>query len=221
MTSTYSRVDRELRGHLLCTMIAALCVALAANPALAQEGAPAVAGADARPAGDSPDDGGVAMKGPDGAAATKRDIDLVVPYRGAAGLWRRANVKALIAHASTNKAAGLPAANTRIGPPQLPPRFHVSVTRNAIGVALPGVRPTAYDLMGVTPGARSPGIGIVAGGAGTQTTQLRASTNAGSALRGAAINGTAMSRMAAGSGSIGGPARDHAGINGTLMRPKH
>jgi hypothetical protein len=201
-------------------MIAGLCIAPAANPALAQERAPSVAGADAPPAGNSPDDV-AAMKGSDGMAATKRDIDLVVPHHGAAGLWRRANVKTLIAHASSNKAAGLPAANTRIGPPQLRPRFDVSVSRNAIGVASPGARPTGHDLTGVTPGSRLPGTGTVAASVGTQTTQIRASTNAGPALHGAAINGTTMSRMSAGSGSIGGPARDHAGINGTLMRPKH
>jgi hypothetical protein len=201
-------------------MIAALCIALAANPALAQEGAPAVAG-DAPSAGGSPGDGTTLKGGPEGAAAANRDIDLVVPHRGAAGLWRRANVKTLIAHASSNNAAGLPAANTRIGPPQLRPRFDVSVSRNAIGVAVPGARPTGSNLTGVTPGTRLPSTRTVAGSVGTQTTQIRAPTNASPALRGAAINGTTMSRMAVGPGSIGGPARDHTGINGTLMRARH
>jgi hypothetical protein len=216
MTLNYTPVARSLRGHL--PRIAVLCVALAAHPALAQEGSAAGAGADAPPAGGSPGDA-AAMKAPDGTAASNRDIELVAPHRGAAGLWRRANVKTLIANASSSKAAGLPAANSRIGPPQLHPRFDFSA-RNAVGSPLPGARPTGYDLAGATAG---PGLtaGTAAGNVRNQTMRIRAPADAGPALRGAAVNGTAMSRMAVGPGSIGGPARDHAGINGTLMRPRH
>jgi hypothetical protein len=218
MRSIYTPIVRDLRGHLLRTSIATLCAVLAASHAFAQEGA-AAAAADAPPAGGSQGDGITLKGGPEGAA-TNRGIELVAPRRGAAGLWRRANVKTLIANAA-NAAPGSSAANTRISPPPLRPGTGVSVQRNAIGVALPAARPPSYDAAGVTTGTRLPGTGTAAGNVGTQTTQMRAPANAGPALHGAAINGTTMSRMAVGPGSIGGPARDHTGINGTLMRPKH
>jgi hypothetical protein len=125
----------------------------------------------------------------------------------------------LIANAS-GKAAGLPAANSRVGPPPLRLRIEAAAPRNAIGVALPGMPPPGHALAGVTTGTRTTGIGTPAGSVGNQTPQMRAPTNAGPALHGAAINGTTMGRMAAGPGSIGGPAKDHSGINGTLMRPR-
>jgi hypothetical protein len=219
MRSIYTPVVRGLRGHLLRTSIATLCAVLAASHAFAQEGA-AAAAADAPSAGGKPGDGATLKGGSEGAAATNRDIDLVAPRRGIAGLWRRANVKTLIANASST-APGLAAANTRISPPPLRPGIGVSASRNAIGVALPGARPMGHDFAGVTAGTRLSGTGTAAGNVGTQTTQIRTPANAGPALHGAAINGTTMSRMATGPSSIGGPARDHAGINGTLMRPKH
>jgi hypothetical protein len=149
--------------------------------------------------------------GTDGATATNRDVELVAPRRGAAGLWRRANVKTLIAN--TTGKAGLPV-NIRIGPPLSHPRIEAAAPRNAIAITLPG-----RALAGATTGSRSTGIGAPAGSAGSPTLQMHALPNAGVALRGAAINGTTMGRIAA--GSIGGPAKDRSGINGTLMRPRH
>jgi hypothetical protein len=198
-------------------MIAALCVAPAVSRALAQEGAPAAGGADAPappPAGGHTSDD--AVKGPDGVetnrAETNRNVDQVVaPRHGAAGLWRRANMKTLIANASSANAAGGLGANTRIGPQPHP----FDVPRNAVGAVLPAARPS------VTAGIRPLGVGTVAVNVGNHTTQAHAPANAGQALRGAALNGTTMNRAAMQPGYIGGPAKDHTGINGTLMRPRY
>jgi hypothetical protein len=129
-------------------------------------------------------------------------------------------VKTLIANAPA-KVAGLPAADTRMGPPLLRPPIDGSTQRNAIGIALPGARLPGYDRAGVTTGTRPTGIGTASVNVGNPTNKMRTPTNAGPALHGTAINGTTMGRVAAGAGSIGGPARDRSGINGTLMRPKH
>jgi hypothetical protein len=37
----------------------------------------------------------------------------------------------------------------------------------------------------------------------------------------AVISGTTVSHIASGPGYLGGPAKDHTGINGTAIRPKH
>lgn len=194
-------------------VIVALSAALAACPAPAQEAA-AAAGADA---GGGPVDG-AAMKGADGAALTNGNLELAAPIRGSKSLWRRANVKTLIANAPGN-AAGLPATNAGVGSPPVRPGTGVSTPRNAIGISLTGVRVPGHDGAGATnqAGARLTGIGAAPGNAGSVTRQASVPANAGLA-RGAAINGTTMGRLV--SGSIGGPARDHSGINGTLMRPK-
>jgi hypothetical protein len=193
-------------------MIVALSATLATCPALAQEGAPA-AGAEAPQAGGGPSDG-TAMKGPDGAAQTNGDLELAAPVRGSKSLWRRANVKTLIANAPGN-AAGLPAPNARTGVPPVHPGIGVSTPRNAIGMSLTGVRPPGHDGAGVPTqaGTRPTGVGTATGSAGGVTHQASPPTNTG-----AAINGTTMGRVV--SGSIGGPARDRTGINGTLMPPK-
>jgi hypothetical protein len=210
----------NLRGRLLCAMIAALCAALAAAPSPAQEGAPA-AGADAPQAGGGPVDAAVKGQPPDAAAATNGDIELFAPRRGAGGLWRRANAKTLIANAAS-KAPGLPAANTRIVPLPLRPGIEVSVARNATGLAVTGPRPSGHDFARLTTpaGPSLTGSGSAAGGADGAAHSMPAPTNAGIALRGTGINGTTMGRMATGPGLIGGPARDYSGINGTLIRPK-
>jgi hypothetical protein len=154
------------------------------------------------------------MKGPDGAAMTNGDLELAAPVRGSKSLWRRANVKMLIANAPGN-AAGLPAANARTGVPPVHSGIGVSTPRNAIGISLTGVRPPGHDGAGVPTqaGTRLIGIGTAPGSVGGVTRQASAPTNTG-----AAINGTTMGRAV--SGSIGGPARDRTGINGTLMPPK-
>ncbi len=199
----------------LCTMLAVLCVALVGSQVLAQEGGPPAAGADAPPAGGNPGDG-AAMKSPDhavDAAEANRDAVYVAPRYGAAGLWRRANVKTLIANAP------LSAAGTRIGPP---PRPGPGVSRNAIGSVMVAPRPAGRDVAGVTAiGTRLPGAATAPGNVGIRASQLRAPVNAGPALRGAALNGTMMNRPAVTPGHIGGPAKYTTGINGTSIRPRY
>jgi hypothetical protein len=87
--------------------------------------------------------------------------------------------------------------------------------RNAIGMSLTGVRPPGHKSAGVPDqaGTKLTGIGTAPGNALGVTHQASAPMNTG-----AAINGTTMGRLV--SGSIGGPARDRTGINGTLMPPK-
>lgn len=211
---------RFLRTMSFLAAIVAMCAALAAYPASAQEAASA-ASADAAQAGGGPGDGG-AMKGqgPDRAGLTDRDIELVAPQHASASLQLRASLKTSTANAP-GKVAGRPAANVRIGPP-MRSGIDVSAPRNAIGMALPGGRPPGPAIAGVTtqPGIKMPDGGKAAGTAGGATHPIAVPTNAGPALHGAAINGTTMGRMAVGPGSIGGPARVHSGINGTLMRAK-
>jgi hypothetical protein len=212
----------ETRGYVLpvwrgLLLSAALWGALASYPALAQDGAPA-AGGDAPQTGD-----GAATKGaaPDGTAATSRDIEPFTPQRGSAGLWRRANLKALIAN-PPNKAAGLPPANVRISPSPMRPGMEMAPQRNAIGAATPSLQLPGHGIAGVaTPaGNRPSGIGTPLASI-TGVTRQTPVPNAGQTLRGAAINGTTMGHVASGPGSVGGPVKDRSGINGTLMPPKH
>jgi hypothetical protein len=210
--------------------IVALWAALAACPALAQEAnapsAPA-AGADSPQAGGGPGDSVVkgAAAAPDGAATTNsRDIEPVTPMRGAAGLQRRANLKGLIANAPP-RPAGAPAGYTRVGPLPAYPAAQAATARNAIGVPIPGAKPPGHDSAGIASQARAAGIGTAGigtapGSAGSVTHQMQVPANAGAALRGAGVNGTAMGHVASGPAPIGGPARDRSGINGTLMRRK-
>jgi hypothetical protein len=203
-----------IRTRILSTAMAALCATLAAYPALAQEGAPA-AGGDASQAGD-----GAATKGPAPAGgAAIRDVEPFTPQRGAAGLQRRANMKALIANARTSAGgapASWPATNVRTVPPQVLPGAGGAMPRNAIGATLPG-----HGVAGVQApaGGRPAGIGTpLPGVAGTA--HRVSLPNAGPAPRGAVINGATMGRTPSGPGYVGGPARDRSGINGTLMPPK-
>jgi hypothetical protein len=199
--------------------VVALWASLAACPVLAQEAAPA-AGGDAPQAGGGPGADAPAKGTPDGAAPASRDVDLVPPVRGPAGLHRHAFQKALIANA-VRKTAGLPLGAARFAPP-LRPGLQAGVQRNAIGAAMPAAHPPGRDVAVTIPaGTRLTTAGAPAGIAGHQTHQVPVPTSAGPALHGAAINGATMGRMASGPASIGGPARDRSGINGTAMRPKH
>jgi len=233
-----------LRTLLLGVAIAALGAAVVATPARAQEpahaqesaGEPAAASGDASQAAPQARAGGgkgdgagkEAASAPDGAAVEGVDL---VPRHGAAGLERRANIKTLIANAP-NKAGFPYAAATHLSPS--PPhswggswaRTAVS-PRNAIGAALPALRPPAHESAGFTTqtGAKLAALGTGTGGIASHRMPVPGAhqpsipPNAGTALRGAAINGTAMRQVA--TSSIGGPAKDHSGINGTSMKPKH
>lgn len=212
----------DARVHLLGTMIMALCAVLVACPALAQD---ATAGGDVPRAGGGGGDGAAMKASADGAqgpAVTNHGIDPVTPQRGIAGLQRRANLKALIADAP-RQTAGSPAVNARAAPSLMHPGIAVAVPRNAIGVAMPGVRSPGHDVARITnkAGTRPTGLGTPAGNVGTEMHQMPVPTSPGPVLHGAGLNGTTMGRMGSGPGSIGGPAKDHSGINGTLMRPKH
>jgi hypothetical protein len=175
-------------------MLTAICATLAANPAPAQEGGAAA----------------------DGAA--NRDVEPFTPQRS--GLQRRANLKALIAIARSN-AAGFPRANVRIVPSPVRPGMEATPQRNAIGVAMPGA--PGGGAAGIMAPAGNKPAGIGTPGAGVpliHQTPAPAIPALSHPLRGAAINGTMMGRAASGSGSVGGPAKDHSGINGTMMLPK-
>jgi hypothetical protein len=180
---------------------AVLCAAFAARPAPAQEGGDAGApagGGEAPPAGVSPGDGAAAKGQAPEAPPPAGDIELLAPRRAPAGLWRRANLKMLIANAH-GRTAAVPAGRSGAGtfPVRLPVRTgNASVPRNAIGLAV----------------APPPDHGTF-GRATSQGTVLAI----GPARHATAINGTAMNRP---SGAIGGPAAGRAGINGTLVRPR-
>jgi hypothetical protein len=203
-----------------------LCAAVYAASASAQEGGAPAAGVDAAQAGKAGDTSpGDAVKGqaPDASVApTNRDIELLAPRQGSAGLSRRANRKALIANAF-GATAGTPAGNVRVGLFPLRPKTDLSAPRNAVGMALPGSQLPGRTITGMTnpAGTNLTGNGAVAGHAGGFAHRTPVPADAGSARHEAAINGTAMGRMAIGSGSIGGPAKDRSGINGTLIRLRH
>jgi hypothetical protein len=198
--------------------IVALWAALAACPAPAQDAGPAAApagGGDAPQAAGSPGDGAVkgAAAAPDGAV-NRSDIDPVTPMHGAAGLQRRAYLKALIANAPA-RPAGAPG-HTRAGALLAHPAVEAAAPRNAIGIAMPVARSPGRDSAGVATEARV----TAPGSAGSATHQMSVPTNAGAALHGAGVNGTAMGRVVSGPASVGGPAGNRSGINGTVMRPR-
>jgi hypothetical protein len=219
-------IGSGLRVHLFRTVVVA-CAVFVASPVLAQEDA-AASGGDMSRAGSGQGDG-AATKGTagaaDGAAMTNHGIDPVTPQRGPAGLQRRANLKALVA--APRQAGGLPVANARVVPSLMHPGTGsaVAVPRNAIGIAMPGVRLPGHDGAPTTTqaGTRLTGLGnaSAAGNAGAETRRMPVPAGAPPMLHGGGINGTAMGRMTSGSSSIGGPAKDRLGINGTLIRPKH
>jgi hypothetical protein len=192
-------------------IVAAWCAALAAGPGFAQESAPATDGNVSRTGG------GIV----EGHEATTNGVDPVRPESGSAGLQRRANLKALIANAP-KAATGSSASGTRIGQPPVSPGVHGAVTRNAIGAAMPG---------GQTPNPTPPGFTVqtrsgmtAAGTPGRNVGDVNlhrgpVPPNAGPMPQAAGLNGTMMGRIGSGPGSIGGPAKNHSGINGTFLRP--
>jgi hypothetical protein len=204
---------------ILAAAVVVSCALLAAHPAPAQE-APA-AGGDVPHGADSAGD---AAKGPAAdpdAAPPPRDLDLVPPRRGTAGLWRPTDMKALIPKRS-NRAAGLPPANTpRIAPLPARPGTYGATPRNAIGTSISPRQP-GPEPRGITPlpGTR-PTTGTTAGNGGTATRPTPVPAIASQTMHGTAINGTTMGRLASGPASIGGPAKDRSAINGTLLKPKH
>jgi hypothetical protein len=195
------------------------CSLLAVPLAVAQEAPPSPG--DVPQTGTGADSAGSAAKdspaAPDAGSPPPRDVDLVPPRRGAAGMW---HIKAPFATTSS-RPAGRPANTSRIGP--LPPRpaTHVATPRNAIGISIPPRSP-APEPRGVTP---PPGMRLTTGAAATGGTTIHPTpvpaSGGGQAMRGAAINGTTMARLASGPAAIGGPAKDRSGINGTLLKPKH
>jgi hypothetical protein len=217
----------------------AFCAALAAGPGFAQEDAPAT-DRDV-PRGDGGTGNGAAIKGlptngaPDGNRTTPppnlsprvgesivtNGIDPVGPEGGSASLQRRANRKALIANAPKT-AAGSPASNARIGPPLAPPGASGAATHNAIGAVMPGGQTSGYSAPSFTVRAGSGVTAVVAPGrdvGGVSLHRAPVPLNAGPTSAG--LNGTMMGHIASGTGSIGGPAKDRSGINGTAIRSKH
>jgi hypothetical protein len=195
------------------------CTLLAAPLALAQEAPPSP--------GDVPQTGtgaGSAAKdspaAPDAASPPPRDVDLVPPRRGAAGMWRPTDIKAPIAKTSSWP-AGLPANTSRIAPLAARPAAHVATPRNAIGISIPARSP-GPEPRGITPpaGTRLTTGAVATGGITIHPTPVP-TNGGGQAMRGGAINGTTMARVASVPASIGGPAKDRSGINGTLLKPKH
>jgi len=194
---------KESRVKALVAAVAvASCAALAVAPARAQEDAPK-AGSDsnARRA----DAVGI------GAGAAK-------PGDGFAGLQRRASQKTLVAIA--------PNSDTRMGSAFTRQGADGTAVRNAIGGAVPGGRGPGHDLaVSVThPEISTNGAAGVAatgnaGSVGLQHPPVR--FNAGPTPQGAGLNGTAIGRIGAGLGYVGGPVSERSGINGTMMRSKH
>ena len=204
-------------------VVAVVCAALAARPGLAQEDVPATDRDVPRANGGTGD--GVAIKGfragPDGGITTNGGPDPVRPEGGSIGLQRRANLKTLIVNAP-KIATGSSASNTRIGP-QLPrPGADGAAARNAIGVMTPG---------GHTSGDGLPSFTVPTGGGVTATGTPGRNAGGADLHRGAAplnadptphaagLNGTSIGHIGSGPGSIGGPAKDRSGINGTFVRP--
>jgi hypothetical protein len=195
-----SKMDRGT----LTVMLAAICAVLGAYSVPAQEGGAAAGGGDG------------AAAAPDGATAANRDVEPFTPQRGPAALWRRANLKTLIAN-PPNKATGWPPATVNVVPSPVRPGMGAAPQRNAIGAAMPPRQGTAS---GVTAPAGNKPAGVGIPTASVPVLHQMPDPAASHLLRGAAINGTTMGRAASGSGSIGGAAKDHSGINGTTMPPK-
>ncbi|SRR5579871_5546883 len=218
---TRSATGRSPSRVPLRTMVLALCAVFALCPALAQEDAAAAGGDTSRAGGGQSDS--AAAKGAagaaDGAAMTNHGIDPVTPQGGLSGLQRRANVKAL-ASGAPRQAAGPPAAHALTAP--LPVHPGTDAPRNAIGSAMPGTGLPGRDVASTTQaGIRPTGFGSAAGNLGIETRRIPVPTGAPPVLHGTGINGTTMGRMSSGPPSIGGPAKDRSGINGTLIRPAH
>jgi hypothetical protein len=223
------KVVDDLRLARIFATVVALSAAVASCPALAQEDAPATDGDVVRGNGGAGDgaSGKVAPvpSSPDsgrreGAVAAKGGVEPMTP--GAAGLQRRANLKMLIAN-MPKTATGLPASNTRIGPAPVRASADPAGSRNAIGVVTLGIQTPGRSTAGFTTpaGTYVTGAGLgAANGGGANLRQMPVPPNARPPYV-TGINGTTMGHMASGPGSIGGPAKDHSGINGTFIRPKH
>jgi hypothetical protein len=242
----------ESRVKILA-IIAALCALLATGLGYAQEDA-SRAGRDVPQANGGADNGAASKEhvipgssdgsrsgatsrragdGREGAVVTNSWTDPVRVEGGAAGLQRRAKLKALIANLP-RMATGSRPSTTHIVPPLVRPGAEAGATHNAIGIALPGssqglghAAPPSTAAAAV--GAHSLGSSVV--GVGTpvgtisstdahraaipsnQVTSLLAHTSG--------INGTTIGHIASGPSYIGGPAKDRSGINGTAMRPRH
>jgi hypothetical protein len=229
-------------------ILAVVCAALAATPALAQEAAPAAdahahtkdgsgdgAAMKTLPAPAAPDGGhgspvqtgqstGQSKEGAAAAAhSTNGDLGPVIPDGAAAGLRRRANLKMLIVNAPKG-AAALPGRSL----PGLPPRpvnpsvlLGPAAARNAIGAATPGAHVTAFGAhLPVSASSGSPNAGVMGGVGATNAHRAAPLPDAAARPQATGINGTTMGRVAAGSAPVGGPAKNRSAINGTLIRPK-
>jgi hypothetical protein len=167
-------------------------------------------------------------------------INLTTPDSGYAGLLRRANRTSLIAAAARKPTGALAVTGPN-------PAFGRSgadggIARNAVGLVVPG---TGAGHMGAG-GAAAGGVARTAPGfmahAGTGTSASVAGAGAtgmgsvgvdihrpapllnaatGPAAHMAVINGAARGPVSIGPSSVGGPAKDHSGINGTTLRLKH
>jgi hypothetical protein len=152
---------------------------------------------------------------------------------GLASLQRRANRKSLIAATAPNMPAAPSAHIGAIAPFKLP-GAEGGPARNAIGVVVPGggqgfghavpgfVAPTGIGVRGLGSGAA--GVGTAAGnvgGADVRRSAIPANAVTSPVAHTSGINGTTMGHIASGPGSIGGPAKDRSGIDGTAVRPRH
>jgi hypothetical protein len=207
-----------------------------------------VAGQGAR--GDAGRTGGPVHAGPGpaidanrkGGAATaaqgpvlSHGINLITPDSGYAGLLRRANRTSLIATAARKPTGALAVTGPN-------PAFGRSgadgvIARNAVGLVVPGtgaghmgaggaaaggVARTAPGFMahtGTGTSASATGMGSVGVDIHRPAPLLNATT--GPAAHMAVINGAARGPVSIGPSSVGGPAKDHSGINGTTLRLKH
>jgi hypothetical protein len=212
----------ESRVKVLGLAVAvALCAALAASPGRGQED-----GANAGSDRDASRMGGVGIGGD---IIGGRGTEPVKLEGGSASLQRRANRKSLIANPPNMPAAS--SANMGAIPPLKLPGAAGGPARNAIGVAVPG---GSQGFGHAVPGSMAPAIGVRGSGvagAGTAAGNVGGADARRSAIppkvvtspvaHPSGINGTTIGHIASGTGSIGGPAKDRSGINGTAMRPRH
>lgn len=170
----------------------ALGMAFATGPAAAQENAPA---------------------GPE--FTSNGSVEPIQLEGGSAGWQRRSSLKSPLAMAPKT---GLPGAR-----PLMRPRPDGGSARNAIGIAVQGTPATRRDDSRFSGQTEAETTGINTAKSKDGGVNFRAPAvplDAGLSLRGAALNGTTMGHIASGPASIGGPAKDRSGINGTALRPK-
>lgn len=183
---------------------------------------------------------GRSPKGGPGAArlepgGSDHGIDLRTPdggFTGNATVRRHAEHKSLIPRppkivnpAATNvvrRAAVAPGAPLRdaIGALQ-PPGGAPGLPAHEQGVAaLSSKVPVQAEGPTTSSGVPSGALGTGTGGGGAPRTVPVHIVPPNQAPNSAAINGTTIARLAAGSGMIGGQAKDRSGINGTTIRPR-